>query len=46
MAGDDFGNDAELTHPGTVAAIVSMVLTLPNAASVPIIPVCCDLNAM
>lgn len=46
MAGDDFGNDAELTHPGTVAAIVSMVLTLPNAASVPVIPVCCDLDAM
>ena len=46
MAGDDHKNDPELTHPGTVAAIVAMVLTLPNAASVPIIPVCCDVNAM
>ena len=46
MAGDDHKRDPELTHPGTVAAIVAMVLTLPNAASVPIIPVCCDVNAM
>ncbi len=46
MAGDDHRNDPELTHPGTIAAIVSMVLTLPNAASVPIIPVCCDVDAM
>ena len=31
--------EAELTHPATVAAIVSLVLSLPNSASVPIIPV-------
>ena len=46
MAGDDLGADMELTHPGTIAAIVAMVLSLPNSASVPIIPVCCDVNAM
>jgi NAD(P)-dependent dehydrogenase (short-subunit alcohol dehydrogenase family) len=46
MAGEDQGRDETLTHPGTIAAIVSLVLTLPNAASVPIVPVCCDLNAM
>ena len=46
MAGDDGTLDMEITHPGTIAAIVSLVLTLPNAASVPIIPVCCDLQAM
>lgn len=46
MAADDMDGDMELTHPGTIAAIVSMVLSLPNSASVPIIPVCCDLNAM
>ena len=46
MAGEDGTLDLELTHPGTIAAIVSLVLTLPNAASVPVIPVCCDLDAM
>ena len=34
-----------LTHPDTIAAVVSLVLTLPNNASVPIIPICCDLEA-
>ena len=34
-----------LTHPETIAAVVSLVLTLPNNASVPIIPICCDLEA-
>lgn len=46
MAGDDMNADMELTHPGTIAAIVAMVLSLPNSASVPMIPVCCDVNAM
>lgn len=46
MAGDDLERGMELTHPATVAAIVSLVLSLPNAASVPIVPVCCDLDAM
>ncbi len=46
MAGQDLARDEELTHPGTIAAIVAMVLTLPNSASVPLIPVCCDLDAM
>ncbi len=46
MAGQDLEADTALTHPATIAAIVSLVLTLPNSASVPIIPVCCDLNAM
>lgn len=34
-----------ITHPDTIAAVVSLVLTLPNNASVPIIPICCDLEA-
>lgn len=34
-----------ITHPETIAAVVSLVLTLPNNASVPIIPICCDLEA-
>ena len=46
MAGQDLAGEADLTHPATIAAIVSLVLSLPNSASVPIIPVCCDLNAM
>ena len=46
MAGQDQGGEAELTHPATVAALVSLVLSLPNSASVPIIPVCCELHAM
>jgi len=34
-----------ITHPETIAAVVSLVLMLPNTASVPIIPICCDLEA-
>ena len=34
-----------ITQPETIAAVVSLVLTLPNTASVPIIPICCDLEA-
>ena len=36
---------ADLTQPETIAAIASLVLSLPNNASVPIIPVCCDTEA-
>ena len=35
----------ELTEPETLAAIVSLAISLPNAASVPILAVCNDLNA-
>ena len=44
MAGD-VEPDADLTQPETIAAIVSLVLSLPNNASVPIIAVCCDIEA-
>ncbi len=46
MSMDDMKSGMEMTQPESVAAIVSMVLSLPNSASVPMIPVCCDLNAM
>ena len=38
MAGEDLAAGAALTHPATIAAIVSLVLRLPNSASIPIIP--------
>ena len=37
--------DQDLTQPEAIAAIASLVLSLPNNASVPIIPVCCDTEA-
>ncbi len=46
MSADDIAAGMEVTQPGSVAAIVSMVLSMPNTASIPVIPVCCDLNAM
>lgn len=45
MAGEDFDRDIELTNPVSIAALVSMVLSLPNSASVPIIPICCEVDA-
>lgn len=38
-------NPASVTHPDTVAAIVSLVLTLPNNASVPLVPICSEMEA-
>ena len=35
----------ELTDPRSVAAVVSLVLSLPNSASVPVVPICCELEA-
>ncbi|MDH3672524.1 MAG: SDR family NAD(P)-dependent oxidoreductase [Gammaproteobacteria bacterium] len=35
----------ELTHPDTIAAVASLVLALPNSASVPVLPICCELEA-
>jgi NAD(P)-dependent dehydrogenase (short-subunit alcohol dehydrogenase family) len=35
----------DLTRPETIATIVSLVIALPNNASVPILPVCSDLEA-
>lgn len=32
----------KLTDPDTIAGLVAMVLSLPNAASVPVLAVCCD----
>lgn len=46
MAKDDIDRGLELTHPATIAAVVSLVLSLPNNASVPILPICCDVEAM
>ena len=34
-----------LTSPDIVAHLVSLVLSLPNTASIPILPVCCELEA-
>jgi len=45
MAGEDLHRDFELTSPHSIAAVVSLVLSLPNSASVPIVPICCDLEA-
>ncbi len=45
MAGEDIHREVELTNPDSIAAVASLVLSLPNSASVPIIPICCDLEA-
>jgi NAD(P)-dependent dehydrogenase (short-subunit alcohol dehydrogenase family) len=45
MAGEDIHREIELTNPDSIAAVASLVLSLPNSASVPIIPICCDLEA-
>lgn len=45
MNADAVAAGRDLTHPATIAAIVSLVIALPNNASVPILPVCSDLEA-
>jgi NAD(P)-dependent dehydrogenase (short-subunit alcohol dehydrogenase family) len=45
MNADAVAAGRDLTRPETIATIVSLVIALPNNASVPILPVCSDLEA-
>ncbi|MFO0997759.1 MAG: SDR family NAD(P)-dependent oxidoreductase [Alphaproteobacteria bacterium] len=45
MNADAVAQGRDLTHPATIAALVSLAIGLPNNASVPILPVCSDLEA-